>query len=688
MQVLLLLVERAGEVVTREQIQQIAWADDTNVDFEVGINRCIRRIRAALVDDADAPRYLETVPRVGYRFIAPVEISSSREASTRVSTKPISTAEMLPLVSATHSSARWRLWTGSISAVAACVVLAALWWFTRSRVRVPSDLELVPLAVSLGEQYTPSFSPDGRQVAFTWNGENQDNFDIYLKLANSSSPNLRLTRSNDVDYSPAWSPDGQWIAFCRGSDTPGGAIWVVPALGGAERKIADLNSPGSPWNRSLAWSRDSRSLVVASALAGQTRTGLHLVDVSTGAIRRVTKPKAGEEDMYPAVSPDGETIAFTRDTGRGISAILLVPFGGGTPRELAAPQMRHIYNAKPAWTPDGRYVAFVSNQAGYNHLWISSVHNSQAPLELPSLGDDVQDAFISATGQLGVVQRREDSNLWSIELQSLSRNEHPKARRLFASTRAEETPAVRQDRKQIAFASNRSGFSEIWTGRTDGTDAMQVTFLRNPVTGSPDWSPDGRQLVFDSRAAGQPDLYVMSADGGKARLLPTGNGMSVTPHWSPNGSFIYFSSDRTGQMEVWRVPLAGGKAEQITDGGGFAPIPSADGQHLYYSANNDPVTSLWGMQIATGKRTLITSSVLRRAYTPGPAGVYFFTGSRSRDESHFNFFDLRTHNQRALFKADHRIENGITLTSDGRTLYYTQWDASGDQLMLVQNFWR
>lgn len=107
----------------------------------------------------------------------------------------------------------------AFSVIALCVAAAiAAYWIAISREKQPNDLQPVPLAVSFGDQYTPPFPPDGRQVAFTWDGDAENNFDIYVKLVHSSSAALRLTTSKDVDYSPAWSPDGSWIAFCRGND--------------------------------------------------------------------------------------------------------------------------------------------------------------------------------------------------------------------------------------------------------------------------------------------------------------------------------------------------------------------------------------------------------------------------------------------------------------------------------------
>lgn len=686
-QLLLLLVKHGGEVVTREQIQQLTWSDHTVVDFEVGINRCIRRIRAALLDDADAPRYLETVPRVGYRFIAPVEHPASAEP---IAVKQVLTPAFpeLPILASSpppKPPVRWMPVARVLTAIFA-ILSGVVYWFAGQE-KQPRDLRLIPLAISLGDQFSPSFSPDGRQVAFVWNGEGRDNFDIYLKLVNSSSLPLRLTSHKDIDYSPAWSPDGQWIAFCRGSDTPGGSVWIVPALGGAARKLLDLNERGSPSNRALAWSPDSTRLVTAAQFPGEAHKKLHLVDVNTGVSSIMTSPLRSEEDMHPAVSADGKAVAFTRDVGRGVSQIMVVAIGGGLPYAIAA-QPRHVYNARPSWTPDSSHLVFVSHAGGESHVWLSHVGSSRPPSELGALGDGVQDVVVSSTGQLGLVSETEDSNLWMLNVADLTKHLPSLPQRLLASRRTEESPSIRADGRQMVFASNRSGFGEIWTARTDGSDIMQVTDLQNPVTGSPDWSPDGRHIVFDSRVGGHPQLYITSADGGKAQVVDLGDRASVVPRWSRDGSQIYFASDRTGRMEIWRVGAGGGTPVQITRDGGFAPVLSPAGDVLYYTSDNAPVSALWKLNIASGERKLLAPHVLRRSYAPAANGVYFFSGSISEERSSLFWLDALSPRGKQLFTTLRHIGNGVTLSSDGRSFFFTQLDVSERQLLLVQNFWK
>lgn len=279
-QLLLLLVERAGHLVTREEMQQAIWGGNTVVDFDLGLNRCIRRVREVLSDDAETPRYIETLPRTGYRFIAPVKILAEEAASSGVPLAELQPAKVVAtnlhgspglehfenrLMGSPHRPKDSQLWWGvGLVAVLALGLGAFVWFQIGHRSGIGSDFTIVPLASYVGTEYTPTFSPDGRQVAFAWNGEKQDNFDIYVKAIDSQKA-LRITNNPDLDYSPAWSPDGGHIAFFRGTHTKAEAIWMTSALGGPERKIVNLRSGVLLEHRGMSWSPDGKWLVYVDA---------------------------------------------------------------------------------------------------------------------------------------------------------------------------------------------------------------------------------------------------------------------------------------------------------------------------------------------------------------------------------------------------------------------------------------
>src|SRR5689334_19542137 len=204
-QILLALLAHPGEVVTREQLREEIWAETTFVDFEHGLNAAMNKLRRALGDAAEKPLYIETLPRKGYRFIAPIAglagVTPSVETSLDAARKS---------ACATGSRPRPRprfLWFVAFSAVVA--IAAGAGWIIGSR-KAPrvSAWTPVPLTTYAGREMQASFSPDGNQVAFVWNGEKQDNFDLYAKLIGSDTL-LRLTSNPAPDFRPAWSPDGR-----------------------------------------------------------------------------------------------------------------------------------------------------------------------------------------------------------------------------------------------------------------------------------------------------------------------------------------------------------------------------------------------------------------------------------------------------------------------------------------------
>jgi DNA-binding winged helix-turn-helix (wHTH) protein len=240
--ILILLLEHAGEIVTREQIQKRLWADDVHVDYENAINSAVRKIREALTDTSDNPRFVETVARRGYRFIAPVGRVRTGAVVPEVVT------EVMPEVMPVELHApRVRLkssWPLPASALVAVVAIAAAVWLWQGKAGSQAALKTVPLTSYPGYEQAPTFSPDGNQVAFSWNGENGDNYDIYVKLVGPGRP-LRLTTNPAGDGFPAWSPDGRSIAFRRLESDGSGTILLIPALGGAEREVTRL-VPGRP----------------------------------------------------------------------------------------------------------------------------------------------------------------------------------------------------------------------------------------------------------------------------------------------------------------------------------------------------------------------------------------------------------------------------------------------------------
>jgi eukaryotic-like serine/threonine-protein kinase len=271
-------------------------------DLEKIINRCLRK---------DTERRFQHMDDVK---IALLELKEDSDSGKLVGAAPA------------PRKRRSYLWVSLILGLVACLALAVWLWQRRSRPVTPeAPMTAVPLITYPGEFGQPTFSPDGNEIAFTWNGKNQDNFDIYRKLIGPGEP-LRLTTNPAGDFSPAWSPDGKSIAFGRPMESGNrGAIFIIPALGGPERRLAQIDFPNIRVN--LAWSPDSRYLVTTDQNdSGQSHAhGLHLISAESGEKTRLTSP--------PVTGSRSATIIGLRRL-RSVSpmrtAKSTVPFGPGT----------------------------------------------------------------------------------------------------------------------------------------------------------------------------------------------------------------------------------------------------------------------------------------------------------------------------------------------------------------------
>jgi Tol biopolymer transport system component len=476
-------------------------------------------------------------------------------------------------------SSRTPLWIGIGLVVVLGGVAGARFWTDKPVTGPP--LQAVPLTSYTGIEDEPSFSPDGNQVAFRWNGEKEDNFDIYVKLIGSGAP-LRLTTDPASDDVPSWSPDGRTIAFERLSGQGRAMILTVPPLGGPERKLAEvLLRPGFSALGGMAWSRDSKSLIVSAVDRPNEPNRLVLISLETGERKILTNPPVPTlvGDGAPALSPDGRTLAFLRETGMNLASLFVMDLASdltplGEPRQVPTPGLSP---SSPTWKQDGLEIVFASGQRNAAVLYSVPASGKSPPALLQGGGAGVGDAAISGTAHRMVYSSFvQNSIIYRTTIDGKGPSE-----KFIASTFRESFPQYSADGKRITFYSNRSGTVQIWISAADGSSAQQITDMSGPTTGSPRWSPDGKKISFDSNTGGNWQIYTISPDGGKPQPITNDIYTNVTSNWSRDGHWIYFASRRSGAMEVWKIPAGGGAAVQVTRTGGTAPVESPDGKWLY-----------------------------------------------------------------------------------------------------------
>ena len=186
--------------------------------------------------------------------------------------------------------------------------------------------------------------------------------------------------------------------------------------------------------------------------------------------------------------------------------------------------------------------------------------------------------------------------------------------------------------------SDRSGFLEIWSCDSDGSNLQQLTSFGGPNVTTPRWSPDGTQIAFDSDAGGQYDIWVIDAAGGKPRRMTNHPANDGNPSWSGDGRWIYFDSARTGQQQVWKMPASGGDPVQVTFDGGFAPVESPDGKFLYYFKDLMD-TDVWRIPTDGGQASKVLERVSEyRDLVVLEGGLLFVSG---RNTSSLQFLSFR-----------------------------------------------
>jgi Tol biopolymer transport system component len=546
----------------------------------------------------------------------------------------------------------------------------------------------VPLTSLPGLEYNPSFSPDGTEVAFSWLSEGGDNMDIYVKQIGGETQQ-RLTSDPAGDFSPVWSPDGRSIAFNRLWLTER-TIYVIPATGGLERKLLSINFPRNlPVNmlERIDWSPDGKSIVYVDASGPQGPWRLYRLSLDTLETQPLTSPPAGSGgDTGPAYSPDGQMLAFVR-VASGTLDLYVVSAAGGEPKRLTFDNLDISY---PVWTPDGRSIVFRSARPGAGSLWRISVDGGQ-PEALGVGGDRANCPAISRHGQrLAYVSGSLDATtFWRLELAGAAGK--PLSRtKLLSSTAGEYSPQVSPDGKRIAFASMRSGPSEIWMCDSDGSNPLQLTELGRPDTGTPRWSPDGRFVAFNARLAEQGDIYVIGANGGVPRRLTEDPADDVVPSWSRDGQWIYFASNRTGEFQVWKMPAEGGEAAQVTKLGGFIAFESPDGAYVYYTKGLGFVPGLWRVPVGGGEeaQVLAAGPMNSELWALADKGIYFV--EREGDTGWaIKLFDPATRRVRRVAALDpgHRLRyTSLALSPDGRWLLCVEDEGYDTDLVLVENF--
>ena len=640
MALLVVLAEHEGRPVSREDLLARVWPGV--VVTEDALSRAVSKLRRALGEEAEA---VETIPTVGYRLRTPVS------------------AALIPAAGATSESRRWMVAGGVVLAVG----LLAFWVFGQRVAYTPPTARIVTHLP--GVETHPALSPDGRRLAFVAQGRDEEDADLWVTDLSDETP-LQLTDTPAQELRPAWSSDGSTLAFLR-CDTVCG-LYTMPASGGTARRISNA-SLGS-WG--LAWFPDSDAFAAIARTAPSAPYRIVRVEAGTGRTEPLTAPPhQALGDLFPALHPDGRAVAFVRHGPSGEEDVWIQPLDGSDARQLTTDG---VSIDGLAWTPDGQAVVMASRRTGADVLWRVPVNG--AALEAVPLAVGIARMPTLAAGHLAVEVRTNEVNLYVGEA---GREALTPA---IVSTSRDAQPAIAPDGARLAFVSDRSGSSELWTAQADGRALVRLTDFGGARLGAPRWSPDGRWIVFEVQEEGVAVIYRVGSEGGPATRLTEGEGYALAPRVSRDGRHVYFGSNRDETWRLWRVPKEGGAAEVVAPPGHYVGEEAVDERGGLLTARyREP--GLWRIPPGETAPQRIDSLL---AYTdwgswrPTVQGIVLL--ERAEDEVRLVRFDPQTGTRTVLRDNLRDIptrEPAFDATPDGRHYVLAREDRVESHLVLI-----
>ncbi len=675
-QVLAMLLKRPGEVVTREEIQQALWADDTFVDFDNGLNTAVRKIRRALDDTPTDPNYVETLPKRGYRFVGSVSgFAQPRPRAPYFTTRTP--------------------WIG----VAASLTLALaylLWPLPRADILTFTERSLT---YSPGRESHASFSPDGTRVAYHWDGGVPGSSDIYIKLVESGAGEpVRVTSDPREDLAPAWSPDGSKIVFARFVDhrsTHGDVsrgvgrrfqlVLVDPVADSREQVLGDFETRAR--QTSQGWSPDSKYIAFScriDAPAGLWQLCLYSLD--TRNAWPLTSPSGNVGDAEPKFSPDGRSVLYL-----GSGRLYLLELSedmrpNGEPKAIAGP---FRYGKPAGWSPDGRLAYFIgSSPKGEHGLWVVEPTPGSEPrllhtTKLTNLTGPTPPAlWWGPSGEMRVAfdAPERDSQIMRVDLSG----EPPLSPAPLTDANGQDlNPSFSPDGSRIAFISNRTGTWGIWTCDPDGSNQKKLIELgRFAGFSIPEWSPKGDRIAVDAIfKTGDRDAYIVDVAAATASQAMTQGGGRL-PAWSRDEQSIYYT--RGNARSIWKLDGASGKTELFLPEYGSGPFTeSHDSSALYFiHGSNLMRVALDEQGRAVGEPETLAERVVAFALAKSDR-VYFMDESGSIRLKAGERAERTVIVEAGLQSSP--LQSHISVSPDERWLLYTQHKLARYDLKLLES---
>ena len=620
---LLKLLEHPGKLVSRQDLSKALWPADTFVDFDTGLNKAIKQLRAVLGDPAEAPVFIETAPKLGYRFIAPVEVFD-KEAPAKTKAQPSYSVPMI------------------VGAAVIAIAALAIWQMMLRAPSLPTVLRFTQLTND-GQAKVGTIVTDGSRIFLTEMLPGQRTLIVQVSVKGGESVPLSvpLRQPEMLDV----SREGTELLISSEEGDAGRSLWVLPIAGASPRRVGTLLVDG-----------DARFGADGTFIIYGNGEGIYSVNRDGFTSRKLL---AVERNNYPysfRTSPDARVLRFSQVAeeyqDQILSATLMEADADGT-------QVHEMFpGCCGTWTSDSRFFVFTKRVDGRSDLWAAPEHKRLgwryrhlAPFQLTAGPLNIRSPLPSKNGA-EVLAIGDSPRAEIVRYDSRLRQFVP-----YLSGISAEGLAFSRDGQSVAYTSYPDG--ALWRNKVDGSQRLQLTFppMRALL---PRWSPDSKQIAFNGVVPGVPwNLYMVSSEGGTPqRILPSEHSQ-MDANWSPDGHSLVFGTFGVPNTPISTIDLDSRQVSILPGSMGlYSPRWSPDGKYIAAITSDHP-SKLKVFELATRKWTEVFSFDMGYpSWSRDARSIYFMTDHTDTQDHSFRVVRLRL--------SDRRIEDVVDFKKLGR----------------------
>jgi Tol biopolymer transport system component len=650
-QTLLVLVENHDRVISKDELFHIIWPDQFVEESNLSQN--ISVLRKVLGEATSDKKYIATFPGRGYRFIEPVILNRCSEGNhngdclseVAVNEAMAKTPYLVNASSPSHDHSWANL--GRLKYLVALfyglfifcsgIILYKATPFLKPQAIFGGSEEVKTFSRMDGASYQPSWSMDGKRLAFVYSNRDNAHSFIYVQSINDIQAH-RVAYGTGIYSSPVWSPDGRFLAYLH-MQPNFAEIVIFDITSGTTRQLTTLFPHRYGLNcRHLDWSPDGRFLVVDDKSVESEPLSLYLTYISNGNKVRLTYPSMDIiGDVAPRISPDGTQVAFVRYKYQLQRDVYVVSINGGEPRRLTEPS---ALVSDVGWETNHSLV-FSAKRNDTFRLWRLDLRSPHAQWKLASsMISELPLQFSIARGshQVAFSAYRPNLNIWTVDISRkpiLVTDWKP----VIHTLGEDVEPSVSRDGTKLAFRSDVSGRMQIWVSRIDGSDPFKVdtgTFIPAEYC----WSPDSKSIVFSTILT--HGLYGVSLSGEHTvRKLTT---FLSHPSYSSDGKWLFART----HLSIYRIPIRGGAVEKVAEQGGKPIAQSKDGRYLYFGQGR-MASTIARIDLSTGRQDIVVHSLMpgySESWALTSRGIIFLGEQSGRPV--IMFFDIKTDREQRI----------------------------------------